>query len=723
MNTSLYLTERSDEAADHCFQSSPSTATTKEKSFLRHLWLFWLTLLVAVPNSSPVMAQECDASGSPQEGPVGTIATFTSVSSPCTTRGYEWSLLSPSGDREFFAYTQTWTHTLDEEGDWRWSLKTFGDPCNCVITAAIRIGPATAPCSITANALVPKSAKPGEAVEFKDDSTVTGSCRDPVYAWYFGEGDVEFGTNPMHIYATKGTYTWRLTVTSGLVTGTATGTIAIAETCSLIDCKILALAGDPSFPTNFTATYRTEPECPSLWEPNTYWNFGDGQTDAGLDHLNVSHQYSYLGTFVVTMVAQMATFTESAECFATKEIFIEDFFGGGATDFSPSLKPYTPANWSDNAVVSNQTGTTTDYGPLYTTDSVYVDFAVLNTSGMDINSRFYVSLFFDGVFKSIWYSDSLASNHYTYVKDYSLGQLTAGTHRVRILYDSNSAINSTGKAVEYVKTFHVFPGADVRGNLPNLVPYKPNKWSDALVVSNKKNDFEGNATYSNKKILYVNWAVANDGPAEASGPFYVDVYIDGLFKHRWIRKSTVMPGYWLVLKNYPLGRLPAGAHSLKLFADASLGVSENKEFDNEYVKNIRVNGTESYRELPNLAPAQVAGWPDKIVVSASSKASAGGESFTSQQALYIGWAVLNSGKGGTGTRFFADLYVDGVLKKTWKIPPLKARSYHVKQHYAIGKLGEGKHTFTVLIDPRNALAEDNDGDNQYSKTIEITSAP
>ncbi|MGA2177942.1 MAG: hypothetical protein ABSH38_23590, partial [Verrucomicrobiota bacterium] len=49
-----------------------------------------------------------------------------------------------------------------------------------------------------------------------------------------------------------------------------------------------------------------------------------------------------------------------------------------ATFALPNLTPYAPSGWSDKIVVSKVTGTTTDSSPLYTTDTLYVDWAVIN---------------------------------------------------------------------------------------------------------------------------------------------------------------------------------------------------------------------------------------------------------------------------------------------------------------------------------------------------------
>ena len=70
----------------------------------------------------------------------------------------------------------------------------------------------------------------------------------------------------------------------------------------------------------------SHPECKG-GEQNTYWNFGDGQTSAGLDNKMVNHAYDYADKFNVTSVFQF-TFPNSAthptaECYVETSVIVE----------------------------------------------------------------------------------------------------------------------------------------------------------------------------------------------------------------------------------------------------------------------------------------------------------------------------------------------------------------------------------------------------------------
>jgi hypothetical protein len=59
----------------------------------------------------------------------------------------------------------------------------------------------------------------------------------------------------------------------------------------------------------------------------------------------------------------------------------------------PNLTPHQPANWLDKIVVSNVSGTSRDNGWLLPTDTLYLDWAVLNGGSANINASFTVELY------------------------------------------------------------------------------------------------------------------------------------------------------------------------------------------------------------------------------------------------------------------------------------------------------------------------------------------
>ncbi|MDP2158027.1 MAG: CARDB domain-containing protein, partial [Nitrospirota bacterium] len=123
----------------------------------------------------------------------------------------------------------------------------------------------------------------------------------------------------------------------------------------------------------------------------------------------------------------------------------------------PNLTPYQPAGWSDEIVVSNRRGTPTDSSPLYSTNTLYVDWAVLNNGTAATNKTFYTRLYLDGVQKASWYySSTLSPNYYTYIRDYPIGRLSKGTHTIQIITDSTGVLPESNEFDnEYIKTITV----------------------------------------------------------------------------------------------------------------------------------------------------------------------------------------------------------------------------------------------------------------------------
>jgi hypothetical protein len=125
----------------------------------------------------------------------------------------------------------------------------------------------------------------------------------------------------------------------------------------------------------------------------------------------------------------------------------------------------------------------------------------------------------------------------------------------------------------------------------------------------------------------------------------------------------------------------------------------------------------------NLTPYQPSGWSDKIVVTnkigCTSTACTDSSSLYTTDTLYSSWAVLNNGAAATSASFYCGLYVDGVLKQSWKIdPPFNANSGVYVPDYPIGSLSAGSHSIRIVADSTGVIDESNEGDNEYTLTLQ-----
>jgi C1A family cysteine protease len=182
-----------------------------------------------------------------------------------------------------------------------------------------------------------------------------------------------------------------------------------------------------------------------------------------------------------------------------------------------NLTPYQPSGWSDKIVVSNVSGTYTDSDSLVSTDTLYVNFAVLNDSDVAINSQFYATLYVDGVEVQSWYWNSLNAHYYGYLNpDYSIGSLDPGTHYIKIVVDSTGVIDESNEGDnEYTKAItvegNISSGADLSSEYAYLLRSCKASWSgvSCKITGNvailNVGDVGAPATYT-EVVLYNPWS-------------------------------------------------------------------------------------------------------------------------------------------------------------------------------------------------------------------------
>jgi subtilisin family serine protease len=145
--------------------------------------------------------------------------------------------------------------------------------------------------------------------------------------------------------------------------------------------------------------------------------------------------------------------------------YLDDIvLSAGGIAQQPNLTPYRPTGWSDKIVVSRVSGTTTDDSALQPNDTLYVDFAVINSGSATVNSTFRTELYVDGVFR-VFVSSAPPTqpNAYRFVSDYNIGMLSAGTHTLTVRTDTAGAVSESDETDnEYTKTITISGTPDIR---------------------------------------------------------------------------------------------------------------------------------------------------------------------------------------------------------------------------------------------------------------------
>ncbi len=128
----------------------------------------------------------------------------------------------------------------------------------------------------------------------------------------------------------------------------------------------------------------------------------------------------------------------------------------------PDLLPYKPSGWTDEIVLSTNTGTNTD-SPVYQDSKVYADFAIFN-DGVATTTGVNIKLYLDDKQLISFMGPLLAYESYTSWQDvnfYQLENLSYGSHQLKLVIDqANELMEYDENNNEYIKQFYVRPRSE-----------------------------------------------------------------------------------------------------------------------------------------------------------------------------------------------------------------------------------------------------------------------
>ena len=124
----------------------------------------------------------------------------------------------------------------------------------------------------------------------------------------------------------------------------------------------------------------------------------------------------------------------------------------------------------------------------------------------------------------------------------------------------------------------------------------------------------------------------------------------------------------------------------------------------------------------NLTPYQPNGWSDKIVVSKIPGTNSDDINLTTADNIYVDWAVINYNAAKIMKPFYCELLLDNEHVSSWYFNSLAGMTYVTIEDYELGQLSLGIHTITLVADSTNTIAETDESDNTYKKTINIGSS-
>jgi subtilase family serine protease/C1A family cysteine protease len=380
-----------------------------------------------------------------------------------------------------------------------------------------------------------------------------------------------------------------------------------------------------------------------------------------------------------------------------------------------NLIPFKPTGWDDLIVLSTTTGTNTSSSTIYDNQSIYFDGALTNSGTENIAQIFYTKIYVDDILKATYSTSSLNSSAYATITDASMGSLSAGSHTFKIVIDSeNNIAESNESDNEFTLIKIIAPSSDCL----NMTPYLPTGWSDKIVLSNVTGTNTSTETIYDNQTIYIDWAFSNTGTCNITQTYNTKLYIDGILKGTYSTTGLYANSY----KYYPdvsLGTLAAGLHTFTIVVDGDNAVAESNESDNEFTLTKIIAPSS---ECLNITPYQPTGWSDKIVLSNVTGTNTSTETIYDNQTIYIDWAFSNTGTCNVTQTYNTKLYIDGALKGTYSTTGLNFNSVKSYTDVSLGTLAAGSHTFTIVVDGDNTVAESNENDNEYTLTRIITSS-
>jgi subtilisin family serine protease len=306
--------------------------------------------------------------------------------------------------------------------------------------------------------------------------------------------------------------------------------------------------------------------------------------------------------------AQRTVFRETFEGIFPGEWTVGDFGGAGAYWSDVDLRffgapPLLEGNWAGYCAGIGFAGTVQfpDYQPemlavmertvdLTTATNATLSFwytiPSIEPGGFD-----YCRLLVNG--NRLWLADSPAN--WTQVTT-NLQAFVGGMVTVRFEFVSDEDFQLEGCYLDDI-LLTASPDDGGGGNRPNLTPHQPEGWSDKIVVSRVTGTTTDDSDLQAGDTLYLDWAVINNGSADVTSTFTTQLYVDDQMRTSW-SGGSLPPNFFSNIRDYNLGTLPAGTHTVKIVTDSGNTVNESNEADNEYIKTIVIGGQPEIRIAP-----------------------------------------------------------------------------------------------------------------------------
>ena len=412
------------------------------------------------------------------------------------------------------------------------------------------------------------------------------------------------------------------------------------------------------------------------------------------------------------------------------------------------------ADWAGPVVVSPSEKAYLAVAPVSVDDVPYISFRVFNSGAVAVERRFFVDLYFDQYLAYRFAARSdLAAGYFLEWPDWPdltrFVRLTPGDHTLRVVVDSTDLISETDETDNVFEQVFHWDEAGVRAkatdgqdacSLPNLVPFAPRGWEQALQVTSYPAS-NVNGPLSVDVPTFFRYGFTSEGPVSIPTTVLVDIYVDGMLVLRdpWtqlLAEQRIVRDPWIGM--HEVLDLEPGTHLVKLVIDPTNLVSESNEDDNVYEIELdwstgavlvpladadpltALAEAPTVLTRPNLVPGWIWKWDGPIITSHYKNIWIDGP-LTVQEPAFVDVVVFNESTVDVESSFSLDLYFDDRWVHRFDLSPgTPGRTFKILGDWPdLGRvvdISPGAHTLKIVIDPQNAVEEANEGDNVYEKT-------
>ena len=263
----------------------------------------------------------------------------------------------------------------------------------------------------------------------------------------------------------------------------------------------------------------------------------------------------------------------------------------------------------------------------------------------------------------------------------------------------------------------------------NLTIVQPSGWDGAIVAADSPGTQVGGEPVVGEPV-YISWAITNTGPHTQNDLFYVDLLFDGMVLERWARRG-VSPDRIYVVEDWEgleaLTSPHSGDHTLKLVVDSTGLIAETDESDNEieleltWSPDLKATSTEPVpTKLPDFTPSASDSWSAPLIATSYIGGTEDGP-LSVDVTSYLGFSVLNQGLASSGEGVWAHLYLDDVLVyKTLSgglLADAGATLADWSDLFDVVPVNPGQHRLRLVLDPFDLVAESDEGNNSFEKTL------